>query len=202
MAKTPKGSTSANTRTSRPNRASASVSFKLENEEMIDADMDTDPKRGDEEDLAAEMSKFLKEFRQQQAKKANMVNTAFENQKKAIYAAGRKRAQEASLMDLKKQEQPYDRCVSDIIPLWHDQDTAINKLLESYDRPVDELFPQRAETVAAAEQMLRENPARREKALKHFLSKAHEQLEESRKQEMAATDASNLIKHYKALLRN
>ncbi|KAJ8087994.1 hypothetical protein PM082_013545 [Marasmius tenuissimus] len=62
------------------------------------------------------MSKFLQEFRrmqssthedqwiassclnisERQAKKSTMVNSAFENQKKALYAASRKRAQKVS----------------------------------------------------------------------------------------------------------
>ncbi|KAL0061483.1 hypothetical protein AAF712_011706 [Marasmius tenuissimus] len=174
-------------------RTQASVSIKEEDEIISLRDLEYSQRQHEEEDLASDMSKFLQEFRrmqsstyedkwtayssftllERQAKKSTMVNAAFENQKKALYAASRKRAQEAM----------------------------INKLLESYDNPLDNLFPRRAEIFAASEQMIKENPARREKALKSFLSKAHEQLEESRKQEMAATDASCLIKHYKALLR-
>ncbi|KAJ8087991.1 hypothetical protein PM082_013542 [Marasmius tenuissimus] len=195
-------------------RTQASVSIKEEDEIISLRDLEYSQRQHEEEDLASDMSKFLQEFRQRQAKKSTMVNAAFENQKKALYAASRKRAQEVSrngiqhlenlrtsLLDLRKHERSYERCVSDVIPLWHDQDAMINKLLESYDNPLDNLFPRRAEIFAASEQMIKENPARREKALKSFLSKAHEQLEESRKQEMAATDASCLIKHYKALLR-
>ncbi|KAF9265699.1 hypothetical protein L218DRAFT_859778, partial [Marasmius fiardii PR-910] len=138
-------------------------------------------------------------------KKSTMATTAFESQKKAIYTSGRKLAQEvvrdalqhfnnleATLLELKNQQWTYEQYVAEVIPLWLEQDAVINKLLESYDRPMDDVFPKRAALIASAENLLSENPARREKALKEVLCKAHEQLEESRKSEKVSPFVSFL----------
>ncbi|EEB98478.1 hypothetical protein MPER_02003, partial [Moniliophthora perniciosa FA553] len=132
-----------------------------------------------------------------QAKKNSIVNTAFENQKKAIYAAGRSRAQEisrdgiaylenlkASLLAVKKDDVSYEQYVSGIIPMWNEQDESVKNLVTSCDGPIENLFPKRAEAIALAEEQLNSNPAQREQSLKASLATAHDELERSRKNEM------------------
>ncbi|KAK7034076.1 hypothetical protein VNI00_012507 [Paramarasmius palmivorus] len=219
MGREPKHSVTATSgqakKSARTTRPSAAVSFVDDNEDnfMEEAGLEDDKARYDDEDIASDMSKFLQDLRKRQAKKNSASNTAFENQKKAIYAAGRARAQEisrdgiaylenlkASLLDMRKNEKSYDRYTNDVIPMWNEQDEAVKSLIDSYETAMDNLFPKRAEAIALAAEQLESNPARREHQLKSFLAKAHDEVVRSRQNERIATDASKLIKNVKALL--
>ncbi|KAG7092797.1 hypothetical protein E1B28_009115 [Marasmius oreades] len=155
-------------RTRPPRVAAPAVSFcnkNEEEEEILGVVLDEIRVQEEDEDDFAGIGRLLKDLYKRQAKKTTLANAAYENQKKAIYTAGRHLAQEIvrdavrqldnveeSLLEMKKREWSYERYVADIIPLWNEQDALINQLLDTYDHPLDDVFPNRAETIASAEQ--------------------------------------------------
>ncbi|KAJ3824917.1 hypothetical protein F5880DRAFT_1556395 [Lentinula raphanica] len=155
----------------------------------------------------------MKEMQKRQAKKTTILSGAFENEKKALYSSARKQAKEmgqeglvyldnlkASVLDLKKEEIPFMKYLNEIEPLWKDREASLASLYELYPSAIDDLFVRRSQVIDDASGMLRTNPSKREKALRSFLENARRELDRSRQNEINATDASKLIKHYKALL--
>ncbi|KAJ3927922.1 MAG: hypothetical protein NXY57DRAFT_1023441 [Lentinula lateritia] len=160
-----------------------------------------------------ELGKFMEELQKRQAKKTTLLSTAFDNQKKATYDSARKQAKETSreglgyledlkvmLLELKKDETPFKRYSHEVDPLWKNRETSLASLYELYPSVVDDLFVRRAQVIDDASGMIRINPSKREKALRSFLENARREVDRSRQKEIEATDASKLIKHYKALL--
>ncbi|KAJ4475684.1 hypothetical protein J3R30DRAFT_581260 [Lentinula aciculospora] len=160
-----------------------------------------------------DLGKFMKEIQKRQTKKSTILSTAFDNQKKALYGSARKQAKgmsqeglaylenlKATLLELKKDEIPVQKYVNEIDPLWKNRETSLASLYELYPSAVDDLFVRRAQVINDASGLLRTNPSKREKALRSFLQNARRELDRSKQREIDATDASKLIKHYKALL--
>ncbi|KAJ3970042.1 hypothetical protein EV361DRAFT_950927 [Lentinula raphanica] len=174
---------------------------------------DEDAQKDSDNDL--DLDKFMKEMQKRQAKKTTILSGAFENEKKALYSSARKQAKEmsqeglvyldnlkASVLDLKKEEIPFMKYLNEIEPLWKDREASLASLYELYPSAIDDLFVRRSQVIDDASGMLavRTNPSKREKALRSFLENARRELDRSRQNEIDATDASKLIKHYKALL--
>ncbi|KAJ4482757.1 hypothetical protein C8J55DRAFT_548776 [Lentinula edodes] len=160
-----------------------------------------------------ELGKFMQELQKRQAKKTTLLSTAFDNQKKATYDSARKQAKETSqeglgyledlrvmLLELKKDEIPFKKYSHEVDPLWKNRETSLASLYDLYPSVVDDLFVRRAQVIDDASGMIRINPSKREKALRSFLENARREVDRSRQKEIEATDASKLIKHYKALL--
>jgi len=101
---------------------------------------------------------------------------------------------------MKNQEVPYSKCLKDAMPLWRAHDETVDSLLAVYPSLIDDLFSRRVEAINAASAMLENNPAEREKARKRLMKDAYAQLNQSLENERIATDATTLIKHYKALM--
>ncbi|KAF8077715.1 hypothetical protein FPV67DRAFT_1662514 [Lyophyllum atratum] len=197
---------------SRPVRVAAPVRFELENDEEIfdeiqSAADDAQPQ------FEGDVTRILKEHHEYQAKKTSARSTTFQTQKKAIYAAARKNAQEvatsgiaylenarAKIQELKGREVSHEKVFSNFQQLCVAQEESIDSLLSVYSPLLDELAPRRSDQANAASEMVRKNPIRREAALKKFSKNARAHVEEARENERAATDASALIKHYKNLL--
>ncbi|KAJ7709475.1 hypothetical protein B0H17DRAFT_227429 [Mycena rosella] len=162
------------------------------------------------EDSAEILNKFLTEYKKREAKKVSARSAAFQTQKKALYAASRKAAKDlardgtacleegkAKLLALKAEEVSADKFSEQVVPLWKDVEGAANGLLSLY--PTD-LFQRRSDAINAASEMLSLNPSVRSDALATCVDNANSQLYKSKMDEMAAADASRLIKYYKSLL--
>ncbi|KAK0239794.1 hypothetical protein EDD85DRAFT_949623 [Armillaria nabsnona] len=160
------------------------------------------------------MAKFLQEYKKQQAKKSSARSVAFDGQKKALFASGRKTAEEissdgvvyleelkAQAMVTKQQEISYEKYTNGLDQLGEDSNEALAKLVEIYPTANQDLFVRRLESLETAGEMLKSNPSKREKAIELCRRNAHVQVIKSQEKEKLATDASRLIKHYKDLLR-
>ncbi|KAJ3734041.1 hypothetical protein DFJ43DRAFT_1065831 [Lentinula guzmanii] len=202
--------------TKRPMRTSAPVSFTNERsseepQHIAASDDDDDAENGKDDDL--DLDEFMEKFQKRQAKKTTILSSAFDNQKKGLYGSARKQAKDmsqeglvylenlkATLIELKKDEIPFMKYLNEVEPLWKNREPSLTSLYELYPSAIDDLFVRRAQTIDDASGMLRTNPSKRERALRSFLENARSELDRSRQNEMDATDASKLIKHYKALL--
>ncbi|KIK58254.1 hypothetical protein GYMLUDRAFT_701211 [Collybiopsis luxurians FD-317 M1] len=220
MAKTPKKPNAQAPGSKRPARSCALVSFTTndndsdniqnDSDEIIDSD---EEKREKEVDVGLSLGKFMQEIQKRQAKKNSIMSTAFDNQKKALYADIRKQAKEmsqegvlhienlkATLLEPLRERVPFEWYLNQLAPLWKDREASLASLYNIYPTGINDLFLRRSQAMDDASGMLRTNPSRREKALRHFLEDARQELDRSRQNEINAADASKLIKHYKALL--
>ncbi|KAH0583608.1 hypothetical protein H2248_009227 [Termitomyces sp. 'cryptogamus'] len=166
------------------------------------------------DDAVGDISIILKEHHERQAKKTSARASAFQMQNKAVYAAARKAAQDVSkagivhiehavarMQELRKQEVSPEKAFANYEQLLRVQEEGLTSLLSMYPPLVNDLATRRSEEVNAASEMQQRNPSRRETALRNFSRNARLHVEEARQNEKAATDASELIKHYKSLLR-
>jgi len=156
---------------------------------------------------------LMKEFQKQKAKNASTRSAALQSQKNALFSTARKNAKElvratnlhvdealARIIEMKNEEVPYQKCLKDALPLWGTHDETVASVLAVYPPLIDDLFPRRVETINAASYMLENNPVEREKARKKLMKDAYAQLNQNLENERIATDATTLIKHYKALM--
>ncbi|KAG6828587.1 hypothetical protein H0H92_007377 [Tricholoma furcatifolium] len=196
----------ARTAPARKQRAAAPVQF----------DFGDDDEMGNEEEPLEELSRIPKDHRDRQAKMALVKGSAYQTQKKAIYAAARKSAQDVSrsgiayirrsenaiaeMQGLRDQEWMQEKAFGDYEQLLSDQESASTSLLSFYPPLVNDIALRRSKEVNAASEMQRSNPSRRETALRNFSKNARVHVEEARQNEQTATDASALLKHYKNLL--
>ncbi|KAF9019394.1 hypothetical protein BDZ89DRAFT_1139364 [Hymenopellis radicata] len=161
------------------------------------------------------VQKFFQEYKKQQAKKLSARSAALENHKKALYVSGRKLAEELSkngiatleglksnIFALRQRELSYEDVSKDLDDMEARAASyeCVQAVLQIYPPLIEDLFQRRAESIEAASAMIQGNQARRKQALEQFLRNAHAQVEQSRNNERLATDATNLIRHYKSLL--
>ncbi|KAG6868818.1 hypothetical protein C0993_009700 [Termitomyces sp. T159_Od127] len=182
--------------------------------DMEESDNESHEGIEDNDDAVGDISTILREHHERQAKKASARASAFQMQKKAIYVAARKVAQDVSragvahleramtrIQELRNEEMLPEKAFADFAQLLRVQEEASISLLSVYSSFVNDLAARRSKEVNAASEMQRRNPSRREAALRDFSKNARARVEEVRQNEKVATDASELIKHYKNLLR-
>ncbi|TFK42383.1 hypothetical protein BDQ12DRAFT_709734 [Crucibulum laeve] len=170
----------------------------------------------DEEDAfdISEALRIVQQHRENNVKKSSARSKAFQTKKKAIYADARKQGKEvlklsayieeakAKLATFKEQEVSYDKYFEDYKRVNAAQLDSIEQLMAGYSPLLEELGPRRSEYIEEASKMVKYQEPRRQDALKQFSKNARLQVEEVRRVEKAATDASALIKHYKNLLHS
>ncbi|KAE9409757.1 hypothetical protein BT96DRAFT_534454 [Gymnopus androsaceus JB14] len=155
----------------------------------------------------------MHEIQKRQAKKTSMLSAAFDNQKKALYASARKQAKEMSregvaylenlkstLLDMRKDEVPFKSYLNEVTPLWQNREAPLSTLYDNYQSDMNDLFVRRSQATNDASGMIRANPERREKSLRQHMANARKELDRCHEKEIESTDASKLVKHYKALL--
>ncbi|KIY73168.1 hypothetical protein CYLTODRAFT_417147 [Cylindrobasidium torrendii FP15055 ss-10] len=150
---------------------------------------------------------------EQPSKKGAARSSTFENQKKALFANAREQAVKTSeavpnqmgnlknmLAMLREDEINYE----DVTRALDEKEAAADELSQAvfakHPALIADLFPRRRIAIEAACDTLKTHQADREDALGRFLRNAHVQVETARRDEKLATDASNLIRHYKSLL--
>ncbi|KAK7467454.1 hypothetical protein VKT23_004507 [Stygiomarasmius scandens] len=204
------------------------VDDRVDSDDEIQND-DGENEEGQSEGEDMDVGKLLQEIQKRQAKKTSLVSAAFENQKKALFANARQKTKDMSrdgivylenikpsILVMRENEISYERHLEQIRALMDAQDVwtvylprsalsdipqaAVENLFQLYPPIIDGLFVKRSDVIEEESQMLKNNPTRRQKALNQSLQNAHDQVEQSHQSKMAATDASKLIKHYKALL--
>ncbi|KAI0672870.1 hypothetical protein C8Q78DRAFT_685391 [Trametes maxima] len=160
-----------------------------------------------------EMLVMLKEFQKRKASKTSARSVAFQNQKAMLFADARKRAEKAvregfssvekaraTILDLKAQEVSQEGNLASLKVLWESQDECVQGLLRDCCGIVEDLAHRRAEEIDQASAMLELQAAERERSRRRLVENARTCIEENLESQKVATDAKNLIKHYKALL--
>ncbi|KAL7283669.1 hypothetical protein ACG7TL_003105 [Trametes sanguinea] len=179
-----------------------------EDEEYIEDAVGEDD--GDDENMA-EMLAMLQEFQKRKASKTSARSVAFQTQKAAVFAEARMRVDDAvrsgiasiehartTILDLKAQEVSQEAALISLKALLESQDG----LLSTQNGVIEDLAHRRAEQIDEASAMLETQAVEREKSRKRLIANARSSIEENTEQQKVATDASNLIKHFKALIRS
>ncbi|KIM79619.1 hypothetical protein PILCRDRAFT_823154 [Piloderma croceum F 1598] len=202
----------ANGKSSR--RASAPSSFVDDDDDSSDEIQNSEDENEDEKDGSVEMLSIIREFQNLKSRTATTRSNTFQNQKAALYAQARQNAYNAArdgndyldkaldkMSQLKSQERSsYKKHLEDFLPLYNANDEAIQFLLGMYPTILQDLVPRRTEEIDAASSMLMSLPADREASRRKLMRNARAQIDEGLENQRVATDASALIKHYKALL--
>ncbi|OSD08510.1 hypothetical protein PYCCODRAFT_1429570 [Trametes coccinea BRFM310] len=183
-----------------------------EDEEYIEDAVGEDD--GDDENMA-EMLAMLQEFQKRKASKTSARSVAFQTQKAAMFAEARMRVDDAvrsgiasiehartTILDLKAQEVSQEAALISLKALLESQDECVQGLLSTQNGVIEDLAHRRAEQIDEASAMLETQAIEREKSRKRLIASARSSIEENIEQQKVATDASNLIKHFKALIRS
>ncbi|KAI0345276.1 hypothetical protein BDW22DRAFT_1354184 [Trametopsis cervina] len=78
---------------------------------------------------------------------------------------------------------------------------AVGAILAQYPPIFEDISPRRAETINDTSAMLESHSAERHQSRRRLIRNAKVRIEEDYENQRIATDASALIKHYKAMLR-
>ncbi|KAL1746283.1 hypothetical protein HDZ31DRAFT_62309 [Schizophyllum fasciatum] len=211
MAKTP--SKSSLRASSRPPRKSAPVHFAEHSEDEMKIDSGSEKSDDDDDNDADDLRNIFEALQKRQKKKASARTIAFQNQKKALYNAGRKNVQDlfreatqlaenirAQVADLEEQEISYEQQKDHFASLLKAMDQETEAVL-GFSTTIEDLNARRVTIIDTCSSLVEGRPAQREKALQTFLIKARDQVERSRAEQKSATDAKALIKQYKTILR-
>ncbi|KAH8099526.1 hypothetical protein BXZ70DRAFT_232287 [Cristinia sonorae] len=151
-------------------------------------------------------------FQKRKANKTSARTTAFQSKKQAIYNDARKHADTAiaegvayieqykkTVMELKAQEISADQQMQDVLAMTVPLDDAVEALLSLYPT-MYELSHRRAAEINDGCETIEINCTNRQLSRRRIIRDAKARMEEQMENQRTATDASNLIKHYKSLL--
>ncbi|KAF8912018.1 hypothetical protein CPB84DRAFT_745602 [Gymnopilus junonius] len=135
--------------------------------------------------------------------------------KEAVYAVAKKNAKELAtsgvntlketqerLLEMFDQELQFQKLEKDCRQPLVTHEEIFSNLQEAYTPLCEEMLRKRQEKIADVSRMLKNNKPARQEALKDMSKKARHQLEQAKLREKEATDAAELIKRIKILLRN
>jgi len=178
--------------------------------EGIDEDFTATP---DGEDNMMDMLTIMQEYQKMKAIKASSKSNAIQTKKNAIVSSARKEAEaliqegnsffetiRATMDELQSQESLSDGILKEVVSLWSEHEDEMHSLLAIFPSLIEDLAPRRTEEVNAASEMLETHPRAREASRRRLIKSAKRNLEAGLEAQKLATDASALMKHYKALL--
>ncbi|KAH9901466.1 hypothetical protein C8Q73DRAFT_246399 [Cubamyces lactineus] len=162
----------------------------------------------------AEMLAMLHEFQKRKASKTSARSITFQNQKNALSTNARQTAEKAirngaaaieqarvTILDFKAQEVSQEATLVSLKALLESQDDCVQAVLDNLNGVIEDLSHRRAKQIDDASAMLEAQALARERSRKRLVEHARARIEENLEHQKTVTDASNLIKHYKALLR-
>ncbi|KAF7799568.1 hypothetical protein EIP86_010805 [Pleurotus ostreatoroseus] len=166
----------------------------------------------DEDDSMLEILGMLKEFQKRKTTKASTASNAFQTKKNALYTSARKSADSAlrdgvayieqyqsRLADLRAQEVSQEQHLHESMLLKETED-AMENLSEVFSPLFEDLSYRRVESVNDSSAMLEVHTAQRQRSRMKLIKQAKARIDEDMENQRIATDATALIKHYKALL--
>ncbi|TDL24980.1 hypothetical protein BD410DRAFT_70773 [Rickenella mellea] len=197
-------------RTKNP-RASAPVRFETE-EPIEDFDAKSGEVDNDGDDMA-EMISIMQQFHKRKSAKGTTRSAAAMQKKNAIVSDAKKKAEtmardgeaylescKAKISELQHQGNKAEDKLKDIVHLWTAHEESVHALLQVYPTLIDDLSPLRAKDINAASEMLETHPLAREASRRRLMKNAKKDLQTGLENQKLATDASAMIRHYKALL--
>ncbi|KAI0075267.1 hypothetical protein K474DRAFT_1600134, partial [Panus rudis PR-1116 ss-1] len=148
------------------------------------------------------------------ASSASARSTAFQSKKNALYAEARSNADlsvkegvayleqfRARIAEMKAQEVPrqyYPKSISSAVRNLNV--CALQHIMDTYKVAFEELSPSRAEEINESSAMLESHASERQQSRRRIIKNAKTRMNDDLERQRLATDASVLIKHYKALL--
>ncbi|KAI0723894.1 hypothetical protein C8T65DRAFT_91397 [Cerioporus squamosus] len=152
-------------------------------------------------------------FTERKASKSSARSAAFQNEKAALFAAARKRAEGAvrtgttsiekartTVAELKAQEASPEAILSKLRALRESHDETVEGLLGHLTGVIEDLSHRRAAQTNESSATLESHPLAREKSRKRLCTFARSQMAQNIENQKLAADASALMKHYKSLL--
>ncbi|KAK7693982.1 hypothetical protein QCA50_003557 [Cerrena zonata] len=205
---------------SKPRRAQAKVAFRKvdsivdsADEDNNDMDIDGEDSGGDEQML--EMITLLKDFQKRKASVSSARNAAFQSKKNALYEDARKNAQsvvtegvayvdqfKTRIAEMKANELSKEQHVKQLSSIMKSLDEPLKEALRVYKGLFEDLSRCRAHEINETSAMLEAHVLERQYSRRRMIKHAKARMDDGLEQQKLATDASNLIKHYKALLRS
>jgi len=165
-----------------------------------------------EEDNMAEMISGEPLVLERKASKTSTRSLAF-HKKANLFAGARKNAEtilsdgityieqyKAILAEMRAQEISKDQQLSEISLLSRGQDDSFRAVMSLFPPLFDDLSHRRAAAINDASVMLESHSSGRQCSRRRLILHAKTRLEDGLEQQRLATDATALIKHYKALL--
>ncbi|KLO19207.1 hypothetical protein SCHPADRAFT_80179 [Schizopora paradoxa] len=193
--------------TSRARKSAAPVRFAEDLEEDFAATQDGG------EDNMMDMLSIMQEYQKMKAAKASTKSNALQAKKNTIVSNARKEAQELvqdgntffdslrrSVEEMQSQELLSDGILKEVVALWSAHEDEMDTLLAIFPTLIDELSPRRTQEINDASEMLETHPRARDASRRRMMKSAKRNLEAGLEAQKLATDASALMKHYKALL--
>ncbi|KAI5116851.1 hypothetical protein M0805_006805 [Coniferiporia weirii] len=168
---------------------------------------------GGGDDNMEDMIAIMQEFQKKKSMKTSSRGAALTTKKNALLSTARKEADvlaregrayieqcKARIVEMKAQETAADEVLKDAMRLWSAHEESFQSLLSIYPEIIEDLSPRRAQEINAASEMLETHPHAREASRRRLMKNARKSMEAGIESQKLATDASALIKHYKALL--
>ncbi|KAJ3536925.1 hypothetical protein NM688_g6769 [Phlebia brevispora] len=165
-----------------------------------------------EDDGMLEMLSILKEFQKRKATKGSTSSTVFETKKNSLFAAARKNADIAvkdgvtyieqykvKIAELKAQEVSQQQHLANL-SLLAGREEAVQALLDVFAPLLEDLSYRRADAINESSAMLEAHSVQRQRSRMKLVKQAKSRIDEDLEAQRVATDATALVKHYKALL--
>ncbi|KAI0811215.1 hypothetical protein BC629DRAFT_1589949 [Irpex lacteus] len=180
-------------------------------EQPVEEDVEIDEEENDDTSML-EMISMLQNFQKRKTTKSSSKQSAFTIKKNAIYDEARKNARNAVregvayieqyktvIETLKSQEVSQDKHLKEL-SLFAEQEDAVRALLDNFPPLFEELSHKRVEIINDTSAMLEAHSTERQQSRRRLIRNAKTRIEEDYEHQRIVTDASALIKHYKALL--
>lgn len=185
--------------------------LKAEPSDNSDNDAQYDDVEDEQRDML-EMLAVLQQFQKRKSGRGSARSAAFHAKKDALFAEARKNAENAvaegvayieqyrtKIAELRAREAAQDTCLKDA-SLFSPREDAVKAVLAAFPPLLDDLSHRRAEAINGTSEMLESHSIERHQSRRRLIKRAKARIDEEQENQRVATDASALIKHYKALL--
>ncbi|KAI0718293.1 hypothetical protein C8Q72DRAFT_149746 [Fomitopsis betulina] len=202
----------ASKHTGRQARANASRTLAMDDDQVDEIQDDQEGQEGDENGML-EMLSMLQEFQKKKASKSSSRAIAFQTKKTALFTDARATVDtivregaayldqyKAGLIALKAQELSQNKHLQELSALWKNQDETVDNLRGMYPSLIEDLSHRRSAQINDASESIEAHAEECQESRKKLIHLAKARADEILERQKLATDATALIKHYKALL--
>ncbi|KAH9843169.1 uncharacterized protein C8Q71DRAFT_238058 [Rhodofomes roseus] len=182
-------------------------------EDQVDEIQNDEEEQDGDENGMLEMFTMLQAFQKRKASKSSTRSVAFHTKKNALFTDVRATVDtlvregatyidqcKTRLAELKAQEVSQEKHLKDLSALRKNQENTVRDLLKTYPVMIEDLSHRRAAQINESSELLEGNAQERQESRKRLIHLAKARADEILERQKLATDATALIKHYKALL--
>ncbi|TCD70922.1 hypothetical protein EIP91_000828 [Steccherinum ochraceum] len=195
-----------------PRKVTQEILSSPEQEDVGIEEMEED-EVGSEDNSMLEMISMLKEFQKRKATKNSTRTNLFQNKKQAMYTEARKNADavvlegvayvehyKKTIMELKASELSAEVQLQGILATVTTLDDHVQAALSLYPSMFDVLSHKRAAEINDACELIEKHGRDLHLSRRRLIREAKTKVEDQLESQRVATDASDLIRHYKSLL--